>query len=63
MTIAATTQDATLEALTLEAWQRYSESLRQMTGKAYEDAEHEAWDALQVELADIAALAAADESF
>ena len=63
MPITVTPHDATLDALTLEAWQRYSEALREMTGRAYEDAEHEAWDTLQAELADIAALAAADESF
>jgi hypothetical protein len=63
VSIAATPQDATLDALTLEAWQRYSEALREMTGRAYEDAEDEAWETLQVELADIAALAATDEPF
>jgi hypothetical protein len=63
VSIAATTQDATLEALTLEAWQRYSEALREMTGRAYEDAEDDAWETLQAELADIAALAATDEPF
>ena len=63
MSIAATPQDATLDALTLEAWQRYSETLRAMTGRAYEDAEHEAWETLQAELADIAALATVDDSF
>ena len=63
MSITATPQDATIDALTLEAWQRYSETLREMTGRAYEDAEHEAWETLQAELADIAALATPDESF
>jgi hypothetical protein len=63
VSIAATPQDATLDALTLEAWQRYAESLRAMTGRAYEDAEHDAWETLQAELADIAALSASDESF
>lgn len=57
MTTAAPQQDATLEELTLDAWQRYSEALRNLTGRPYEDAEAEAWDGLQAELADIAALA------
>ena len=51
MIIAATPQDATLDARRSRRWQRYSETLRAMTGRAYEDAEHEAWDTLQAELA------------
>ncbi len=37
-------------------------TLRDLTGRAYENAEREAWDSLQAELADIAALTA-DEPF
>ncbi len=62
MTTAAPQQDATLDELTLDAWKRYAETLRNLTGRVYENAEGEAWDSLQAELADIAALTA-DEPF
>ncbi len=58
MSITAPKQDAELEERTRDAWRRYSEDLRDRTGRDYEDAEHEAWDRLQAELADIAAEAA-----
>lgn len=58
MSITAPQQDVTLEELTREAWQRYAGAVRELTGNAYADAEPEAWDVLQDELADIAALEA-----
>ncbi|CAB4918627.1 unannotated protein [freshwater metagenome] len=47
--------DIETEERTREAWERYAEDLRDRTGAAYVEAEAEAWDRLQVELADIAA--------
>jgi len=58
--ITAPQHEVTLEELTRDAWTRYADTLRELTGRAYADAESEAWDALQDELADIAAL---DEPF
>lgn len=58
MTTAAPQQDATFEDLKQDAWKRYADTVRDKTGRAYEDAEDEAWGALQDELAEIAALAA-----
>ena len=60
MSITAPQQDVTLDELTRDAWQRYAEAVRELTGEAYTRAEPEAWDVLQEELADIAAL---DERF
>ena len=60
MSITAPQQDVTLEELTRDAWQRYVDAVRELTGNAYADAEPDAWDVLQEELADIAAL---DEQF
>lgn len=60
MSITAPQQDVTLEELTRDAWQRYADAVRELTGAPYARAEPEAWDALQDELADIAAL---DETF
>jgi hypothetical protein len=36
-----------------EAWAAYSEDLRELEGRAYEDAEDEAWSRLQRRLAEI----------
>jgi hypothetical protein len=60
VSITAPQQDVTLEDLTRDAWQRYAEAVRDLTGEAYARAEPDAWDVLQDELADIAAL---DEQF
>jgi hypothetical protein len=38
---------AEIEARTKQAWSSYSESLRDLDGKDYEDAEGESWDRLQ----------------
>lgn len=35
------------------AWEQYSDQLDGVTGKAYDKAEEQAWDALQEELAEI----------
>ncbi len=35
------------------AWEQYSDQLDGITGKAYDKAEEQAWDALQEELAEI----------
>ena len=60
MSITAPQQDVTLAELTRDAWQRYADAVRDLTGENYARAEPEAWDVLQDELADIAAL---DETF
>lgn len=36
-----------------EAWTRYREALSGLTGRAYENAETQAWDELQQDLTDI----------
>jgi hypothetical protein len=38
---------ADIQARTQQAWTTYSESLRELAGKDYEDAEGESWDRLQ----------------
>lgn len=50
-------QDQLLQELDLrerESWARYSESLRDLSGRAYEQAEGDSWELLQAELRDIA---------
>ncbi|CAB4862398.1 unannotated protein [freshwater metagenome] len=47
--------DTEAEQRTREAWQRYAEELRDLSGAAYVEAENDAWDRLQAELADAAA--------
>ncbi len=55
MSITAPQQDVELEERTKDAWNRYAEELRERTGSDYVDAESDAWDRLQMDLADIAA--------
>ncbi|MDQ6915488.1 MAG: hypothetical protein M3155_06720 [Actinomycetota bacterium] len=38
---------------TQEAWETYSDCLRDLTGRDYDEAEHRAWERLQVELHDL----------
>ena len=40
-------QLADIEARTAQAWAAYNESLRELRGRDYEDAEDESWDRLQ----------------
>jgi hypothetical protein len=56
MTASAPHQEAAAEAaeLTREAWDVYSRSLRDLTGRDYEQAEHESWEQLQQRLREIA---------
>ena len=52
---------ATLEELaerTQDAWTAYSESLRDLTGRDYDEAESDAWDRLQQQLRDLEMLRA-----
>ena len=58
MSIAAP-QDPVIVERTRDAWQRYADELRDLSGAEYEAAEREAWDRLQEELADAHAEAAA----
>jgi len=58
MTTAAPRRDvpATLEEVaerTQEAWGTYRETLRDLTGRDYDDAEHRAWEVLQRDLHDL----------
>lgn len=58
MTTFAPNQDTRRELHELEerarrAWKDYSGSLRDLTGREYEDAEHASWDRLQRELRDV----------
>jgi hypothetical protein len=38
---------ADIEARTAQAWAAYTESLRELSGRDYEDAEDQSWDRLQ----------------
>ena len=38
---------ADIEARTRQAWASYNESLRELRGRDYEDAEDQSWDRLQ----------------
>ncbi len=42
-----------LHERTQEAWATYSDTLRDLTGRDYDEAEAEAWDRLQRELRDL----------
>jgi hypothetical protein len=58
MTTAAPRFDvpATLQEVaerTQEAWEAYSDRLRDLSGRDYDEAEHRAWERLQVELRDL----------
>jgi hypothetical protein len=56
MTASAPHHETTADtaALTREAWDAYRESLRDLDGRAYEDAEHASWEELQRRLRAIA---------
>jgi len=45
--------DADIAARTREAWTRYRESLRELDGRDYEDAEKVSWARLQATLREI----------
>jgi hypothetical protein len=49
---------AELDARTTAAWKAYGDELRELGRDAYADAEPAAWDRLQAELREIAALRA-----
>jgi len=56
MTTTAPRQDATgTDERTRVAWTVYRDSLRDLQGRDYDDAEGQAWEALQRELRSIAA--------
>jgi hypothetical protein len=42
-----------LDERTRSAWSAYSDSLRSLQGREYEEAEHESWERLQAELRDL----------
>lgn len=44
---------AELDERTREAWERYTESLRDLEGRDYEEAEGESWDRLQRRLKEL----------
>jgi len=39
-----------IDERTLNAWTAYRDSLRELTGREYDDAEHRSWDRLQRKL-------------
>ena len=39
-----------IDERTLNAWTAYRDSLRELTGREYDDAEHRSWDGLQRKL-------------
>jgi len=45
-----------LDERTLDAWSAYRESLRELTGRPYDEAETRSWDRLQEELTEISDL-------
>jgi hypothetical protein len=53
MTISATSRETEPQVAERDAWAAYSESLRDLAGKDYEDAEHTSWERLQRVLRDI----------
>ena len=55
MTITVPQKDQELQERTREAWQRYADRLRELSGAEYEQAERESWDELQADLAAFAA--------
>jgi hypothetical protein len=44
---------AEIDERTREAWERYTESLRDLAGRDYEEAEGESWDRLQRRLREL----------
>lgn len=54
------TPDPVIVERTRDAWQRYADELRDLSGAEYETAEREAWERLQETLADAHAEAALD---
>jgi hypothetical protein len=42
-----------LDERTLDAWTAYRESLRELTGSDYDEAEHTSWERLQGELREL----------
>ena len=55
MTITVPQQAQELDERSRDAWQRYADRLRDLSGPAYEQAERESWDELQADLAAFAA--------
>ena len=55
MTITVPQKDQALEERTREAWQRYADRVRDLSGAEYEQTERESWDELQADLAAFAA--------
>lgn len=53
-------QDPVIVERTRDAWQRYADELRGLSGAEYESAERNAWERLQEALADAHAEAALD---
>jgi hypothetical protein len=47
--------DPVTDERTLAAWSVYRDSLRDLSGRDYDLAEHDAWEALQAELREIQA--------
>ena len=45
---------ADIDAREREAWESYQESLRELQGRDYEDAEDQSWDRLQKRLTELA---------
>jgi hypothetical protein len=54
MTATAPRQDSEVPRAEKEAWARYQDDLRELEGRAYEDAERASWDRLQRRLREIA---------
>lgn len=54
MTATAPRQDSARPSAEQEAWARYQDDLRDLEGRAYEDAEGASWDRLQRRLREIA---------
>jgi hypothetical protein len=54
MTATAPRQDSERPSAEQEAWARYQDDLRDLEGRAYEDAEGSSWDRLQRRLDEIA---------
>jgi hypothetical protein len=42
-----------IDARTKQAWDDYTDSLRDLQGREYEDAEHQSWDRLQKRLREL----------
>ncbi|MCD6726843.1 MAG: hypothetical protein LT070_06340 [Solirubrobacteraceae bacterium] len=61
MSIIAPQQDLAAQERTREAWSLYADEVRGLSGSAYENAEHAAWERLRRELDRIAAGLPADD--